>query len=264
MMEVTCFRVHSNRLVEKLQDPSRHGQERRRLSTASHTRTSSTSSTSSSYMWTPVSPGSISNGLLPPSSSTSSSYMWTPISPGSVSNGVFPPQDLMPQYYTSTQVPMGSFIPASVTPRVGNVGFVPAPAMVPVNGYKIANPVGYGINPSGSSQSSNSGRRSTHQSLPRAAAQRRQIIVQNLHFDVKEQWLKTFFTKSVGPVQECRIEERGDKKRHALVSFAHAEHAQAAMDQFNGESIAGRQVFVRLTKEIQEGPVIIDGSGVCG
>ncbi|KAL9040348.1 MAG: hypothetical protein Q9180_001962 [Flavoplaca navasiana] len=190
--------------------------------------------------------------------------MWTPISSGSVSNGPLPPHDLMPHYHTSTQVPMGSFTPASITPRVENVGFVPAQAMVPVNGYKIANPVGCGTNPSGFSQSSNSGRHSTHQILPRAAAQRRQIIVQNLHVDVKEHWLKTFFTKSVGPVQECRIEERGDKKRHALVSFTHAEHAQAAMNQFNEESIAGRKVYVRLTKEIQEGPVIIDGSGVCG
>ncbi|KAL9637617.1 MAG: hypothetical protein Q9204_001803 [Flavoplaca sp. TL-2023a] len=170
----------------------------------------------------------------------------------------------MPHYHTSTQVPMGSFTPASITPRVDNVGSVPAPAMMPVNGYKIANPVGCGTNPSGSLQSSNSGRNSTHQSLPRATAQRRQIIVQNLHVDVKEHWLKIFFAKSVGPVQECRIEERGDKKRHALVSFTHAEHAQAAMNQFNGESIAGRKVYVRLTKEIQEGPVIIDGSGVCG
>ncbi|KAI4264121.1 MAG: hypothetical protein L6R42_000758 [Xanthoria sp. 1 TBL-2021] len=237
-MEVECLRVHQNVSVEQLCKISQPGQQGRRLSTASHTRTSSTSSTSP--------------------------YLWTPVSPSSGSYGLLPPIGLMPHYHAPTPVAVGTFIPANIAPRAENFAFIPAPETASVYGYNIANPVGLASNPPVYAQASATGPHVARQDSTRAAIQRRQIIVQNLYVGVKEHWLKDLFTKSVGPVQECRIEERGDKKRHALVSFTHADHAQAAVHQFNEKPIEGRKVNVRLTKEVQEGPVIIDGSGVYG
>ena len=236
-MEVDCLRVHQNGLVEQLCKISQPAQQGRRLSMASHTRTCSTSSTSS--------------------------YIWTPISPSSVSYGLLPPSGHMPQYHPPIPVAVGAFMPANIAPRAENFAFAPAPATVPY-GYNVANPAGLAPNPLVYAQASGTGPHAARQHSPRAASQRRQIIVQNLYVGVKERWLKDLFTKSVGPVQECRIEERGDKKRHALVSFTHAEHAQAAVNEFNEKTIEGRKVNVRLTKEVQEGPVIIDGSWVYG
>ena len=242
-MEVTCLKVQSNGQVEWLRDSSRSGQQGRRLSTASHTRTTSTSSTSSN-LWTP--------------------NMWTPISPTTMSSGLLPPTSLTPYSHTPTPATVGSLIPANMAPRVENFAFLPAPAMVPVYGHNLAKPPGFCPNLCAYGQGSATGHHSAHQNSPGATVQRRQIIVQNLYVGVREHWLKDLFTKSIGPVQECHIEERGDKKRHALVSFTHAEHAEMAINQFNKKNISGRKVNVRLTKEVQEGPVIIDGSGVYG
>ncbi|KAL8786889.1 MAG: hypothetical protein Q9213_002520 [Squamulea squamosa] len=133
---------------------------------------------------------------------------------------------------------------------------------MPVYDYKFANPVGFGQSPPIYTQASATGHQLPLQNPPRAPSQRRQIIVTNLYVGVNENRLKEFFQDSVGLVQECRVEERGDKKRHALVSFTHAEHAQLAINRFNEKMIFGRKVNVRFTKEDREGPVIIDGSGL--
>ncbi|KAL8913755.1 MAG: hypothetical protein Q9171_001489 [Xanthocarpia ochracea] len=235
-MEVTCLKVQSNGQVEWLRDSSRSGQQGRRLSTASHTRTTSTSSTSSN--------------------------MWSPISPTAMSSDLLPPTSLMPYSHTPTPATVGSLIPANMAPRLENFAFLPAPAMVPVYGHNLAKPHGFAPNPPAYVQGSAMGHHSAHQNSPGATVQRRQIIVQNLDVGVREHWLKDLFTKSIGPVQECRIEERGDKKRHAFLSFTHTEHAEMAVNLFNKKNISGRKVNVRLIKEVQEGPVIIDGSGV--
>ncbi|KAL8852211.1 MAG: hypothetical protein Q9221_002921 [Calogaya cf. arnoldii] len=140
----------------------------------------------------------------------------------------------------------------------------PGEPTMPLYGYNVANSVGFGPTSPVNVGASVTGHNPAHGSSPRATTQNREVIVQNLYVGVKEHWLKDFFTKSVGPVQECRIKERGEKKRHALVSFTHAEHAQAAIKRYNEQPIEGRKVSVRLTKEVQEGPVIIDGSGIYG
>ncbi|KAL8672353.1 MAG: hypothetical protein Q9168_003173 [Polycauliona sp. 1 TL-2023] len=158
----------------------------------------------------------------------------------------------------------GSYVPGVITARTESVAFLPAKVPAPLYDYRMAHPAGFAAYPPMDVQPSALGHHPARQTLPKPPVQRRQIIVQNLHVGVKEHWLKDLFSRSIGPVQECRIEERGDKKRHALVSFSHAEHAQAAINRYNEKLIAERKVHVRLTKEVQEGPVIIDGSGVYG
>ncbi|KAL8767979.1 MAG: hypothetical protein Q9209_005650 [Squamulea sp. 1 TL-2023] len=233
-MEVTCLKVQRDRPVEWLRGSSQFGQQGRHLSTVSHTRTSSTSSTSST--------------------------MWTPLSPTATSYSLLPPLSLMPVYYTPTPISVGSVIPPSMAPRVENLSYIPASAIMPVYGHNLANPVGFAQSPPIYAQASATGYQLPLQNPPRASSQRRQIIVTNLYVGVKENRLKEFFQDSVGPVQECRIEERGDKKRHALVSFTHAEHAQLAINRFNETMIFGRKINARFTKEVHEGPVIVDGS----
>ncbi|KAL8987691.1 MAG: hypothetical protein Q9169_008668, partial [Polycauliona sp. 2 TL-2023] len=144
--------------------------------------------------------------------------------------------------------------------RAENFTFIPTQAPMPAYGHNIASPVGLTHRPPVAVQTSAMGHHAVRQNPPKPVVQRWEIIVQNLHHNVTEHWLRSLFSKSVGPVQNCRIEERGDKKRHALVSFTHADHAQAAIAQFDDKAIEGRKVHVRLTKEVQEGPVIIDGS----
>ncbi|KAI4245630.1 MAG: hypothetical protein L6R40_002431 [Gallowayella cf. fulva] len=200
----------------------------RRLSTASHTRTSSSSSTTSSMQ-------------SPPSST--------------VPYGLSPPSYLM--RYPQVPVATGGFLPASMPPPPDTFNFLPAPAMMQPYGPGFGHPVDFGSSPAVYSQAS--------LTRPRQEPRQHQIIIQNLSVDVKEMWLKDFLATSVGPVQMSIIEERGDKKRHAFVSFTHAEHANLAVIRFDGQLIAGRKVSVRLTKEkealeIQNGPLVVDGS----
>ncbi|KAL8834211.1 MAG: hypothetical protein Q9170_003868 [Blastenia crenularia] len=86
-----------------------------------------------------------------------------------------------------------------------------------------------------------------------------QVIIQNLKFEVTEGTLMNLLNDSVGQVQRCKIERREDKKCHAFVTFWQPEQAERAVRKLNHCELFGRKVTVRLTKEVESRPAIVDG-----
>ncbi|KAL8799022.1 MAG: hypothetical protein Q9182_006201 [Xanthomendoza sp. 2 TL-2023] len=204
----------------------RHG---RRLSTASHTRTSSASSTSSSVQSPPT---AIGYGLLPPG---------------------------YPMRYPPAPAASGGFVAVHMASSPEAFTFLPTPATMYSCGPSFVHPEGFGSNPAVYPQAPSMRPQLEPQQGIKSPVQR-EIIIQNLKVEITQSWLKDFLTGSIGPVQRCEIRERGDKKRHALVSFTYAEHARLAASKLDGQLVEGRQVFVRLTKEEEKGPVIVNGA----
>ncbi|KAL8692471.1 MAG: hypothetical protein Q9218_002507 [Villophora microphyllina] len=109
-------------------------------------------------------------------------------------------------------------------------------------------------------QSSTKTHRSASQQPAAIPVQHNQVIIQNLPVNATDDKLKQWLNHSVGQVQDCRIKERGDKKRHAFVTFTDEEHAKMAVRNLDKSEWCGREIGVRLTKEGEKGPVIINGS----
>ncbi|KAI4251422.1 MAG: hypothetical protein LQ352_004863 [Teloschistes flavicans] len=100
----------------------------------------------------------------------------------------------------------------------------------------------------------------TSQQSPGFAVRHNQVIMLNLPMDTTDDRLKQWLNQAVGLVEECRIKERGEKKRHAFVTFACEAHAKTAVEKLDKFEWCGRELAVRLTKEGVKGPVIINGS----
>ncbi|KAL8700976.1 MAG: hypothetical protein Q9224_000717 [Gallowayella concinna] len=225
-MKVSLFDVPRKGQVDSSRPSSQHG---RRLSTASHTRTSSTSSTSSSMQSPPT---AIGYGLPPPG---------------------------YPMRYAPAPVASGGFVAVHMASSPEAFAFPPNPATMYSYGPSFVRPEGFGSSPAVYPQASSMRPQQEPQHGIKSPVQR-EIIIQNVKVEITQSWLKDFLTRSIGPVQRCEIRERGYKKRHALVSFTDAEHARVAVTKLDGQLVEGRKVFVRLTKEEDNGPVIVNGS----
>lgn len=99
-----------------------------------------------------------------------------------------------------------------------------------------------------------------HQRPARVPIYHRQVIITNLPFEVTENQLTQLVNKRIGRVVGCSIETRGDRKCHAFVTFGQVEQANRAVHGLNGQTLFDRKITVRLTKEGESGPIIVDGS----
>ncbi|KAL8818868.1 MAG: hypothetical protein Q9223_002587 [Gallowayella weberi] len=224
IMRASCFEV-----PRKGHNSSPSCKHARRLSTTSHTRNSSASSTSSSVQ-SPTT--AIGYGLSPPG---------------------------YPVRYPQAPAASSGFVAVHMASSPKAFTYLPTPATMYSYGPSFVHPEGFGSNPAVYPQAPPVRPQLEPQQGANSPVQR-EIIIQNLKLEITQSWLKDFLTKSIGPVQKCEIRERGDKKRHALVSFTHAEHARQAVSKLDGQLVEGRQVFVRLTKEEERGPIIVNGA----
>ncbi|KAL8704985.1 MAG: hypothetical protein Q9201_001882 [Fulgogasparrea decipioides] len=203
---------------------------RKNSSTATHSRTSS----SSSNMQIRLSPIVMPYGIA-----------------ASAFGSVTPPQVSMP---TTTQVPT-----YTVPSGVGNP-YVPALAMGQPYAQNSVSHNQFKPRPAGHSQAVAAGSHPHGKGTARFSVRHCEIIIQNLGMDVSDNMLRDLLAKS-GKVLECTIGKRGDKIRYAKARFAQAGQAEMAVKRLDKSKLSGREITVRLTKEGEkEGPIIVDGS----
>ncbi|KAL8778957.1 MAG: hypothetical protein Q9194_001707 [Teloschistes cf. exilis] len=239
ILTVACSRRQQNQYIRgptnvpvtqtATRDQKRLTRTRRDSRSTTHSRTSSTSSSMSSNTQVPHSPGRFAYG---PSS---------PMYGGSNS----------PQVLTTVPHPMVAQVAHPVMARLQ----VPSPVIgQPHHLGSMAHhqPLAVAVEPQPSAR--------IGPSTSQQSVHHKEIIMLNLPMDTTKDRLKQWLTQSVGLVEECRIKERGEKKRHAFVTFAHEAHAKMAVKTLDKSEWCGREIEVRLTKEGVKGPVIINGS----
>lgn len=104
------------------------------------------------------------------------------------------------------------------------------------------------------------GSTSDRQHPARVPIRHREIIIHNLYREITESMLKDYLTVQIGQVQRCIIRRRDDRRSHAFVTFAQPEQAEMAVEKLDGTELSGREITVRLTKEGETGPLIVNGS----
>ncbi|KAI4200285.1 MAG: hypothetical protein LQ350_004033 [Teloschistes chrysophthalmus] len=243
ILTVACSRGQQNQYIRgptevtvtqtATRDPKRLTRTRRDSRSTTHSRTSSTSSSMSLNMQVPHSPRRLTCGPSSPMYGGSNYSQVLTAVPHSMAAQVAHPATAHLQ------------IPSPVVGQPHHLG--------PMTRHQ---PLAVAIEPQPSARISPP----TSQQSAGFAVHHKEIIMLNLPTDTTEARLKQWLTRSIGLVDECRVNERGEKKRHAFVTFAHEAHAKMAVETLDKSEWCGREIIVRLTKEGVKGPVIINGS----
>ncbi|KAL9581903.1 MAG: hypothetical protein Q9212_003616 [Teloschistes hypoglaucus] len=242
-LTVACSRGQQNQYIRgpttvtvtqtATRDPKRLTRTRRDSRSTTHSRTSSTSSSMSSNMQVPHSPRTLTCGPSSPM------YGGSNYSQGLIA--VPHPMAAQVAHPTMTHLQFPR-------PVIGQPHHLGSTAHLQPRAVAVEPQPSARIGPPTSQQSAG------------FAVHHKEIIMLNLPTDTTDGRLKQWLTQSVGLVDECRINERGEKKRHAFVTFAHEAHAKMAVETLDKSEWCGREITVRLTKEGVKGPVIINGS----